>query len=58
MAHNVILGIYVVIGVVTLFLTIQRVIAGTWGRALLSGAIFSFCVWRLYQLLTEPSAPS
>lgn len=57
MSRNVIVGFYVAVGFLTLFLTVQRLIAGAWGRALISGAIFAFCAWRLYQLFTESSAP-
>ena len=55
MSRNVTIGLYAVIALVTAFLTTQRLVDGRWARALISGTIFAFSVWRLYQLLTESS---
>lgn len=56
MSRNVLVAIYVVIGLLMLVVTAQRVLAGQWARALISGAILGFCGWRLYRLFGEPSA--
>lgn len=57
MSQNVLLAIYVIIGIIALYLTVQRVLASAWMGALFSGAITVFCVYRLYTLI-GPSSDS
>lgn len=56
MTENVRLAIYVVIGIISLYLTVQRVLEGVWMGAIFSGAITAFCAYRLYTLMTPPSS--
>lgn len=55
MSRNVLIAIYVVIGLLALYITVQRVLAGAWMGVLLSGIITLFCVYRLYTLLAPSS---
>ena len=58
MSQNVLLAIYVIIGIIALYLTVQRVLAGAWMGALFSGAITAFCAYRLYTVMGASSDAS
>ncbi len=58
MSENVRLAIYVIIGIISLYLTVQRVLGGVWIGALFSGAITAFCAYRLYTLMNASSDAS
>jgi uncharacterized membrane protein len=58
MSQNVLLAIYVIIGIIALYLTVQRVLAGLWMSALFSGAITAFCAYRLYTVMNAASDAS
>lgn len=58
MSQNIYLAIYAVVGLIALYLTVQRVLAGAWMGSLFSGAITVFCGYRLYTLLNPSSDAS
>jgi len=58
MSENVRLAIYVIIGIISLYLTVQRVLGGVWMGAVFSGAITAFCAYRLYTLMNASSDAS